>query len=457
MVGDSATSLRRPAVLLLLFVACANSCFFVVSGELPSLTVSEFASLQLSPSLVVEGSPGSKPGSQVICERVEINGLSRLRNLTSFFSSVKVKVLNINSTGRPPNITVCFHRNASLGVGMCPEGQWEKLTKGSWVRSLSPFDHKLLDIRITGSSVGTVEVLLNEEFYLYRLIFLVLGITIMTFASSLSNSLVIYYGGAMTLGVLLVVLVVLFQGMRILPSGRKSSLALVLYGSIVGVVSFLTSHIPTLLRSLLLEMGIEEDLYNPVGVFLLALVVLIGAWLGFWAVRKLVLTEDGSIDTGVAQFVAWSFRIVASTMILQSSVDPLLAVEALVCGTLIPSVLKGFIIYMHKLSFKTNKDKRRRSYKPVSSRVVDSYEDEHKIQRLSDSNTFYSSFHDAPERKRYSKEEWDEFTKESTKKALESLVCSPDFSRWAVDHADRITLLPKKDTNRRRQSWFPWS
>ncbi|KAI3715778.1 hypothetical protein L6452_22765 [Arctium lappa] len=458
MLGNSAKSLRLPAVVLLLFVGFENSAFFVVSGELPSLTVAEFASLQLTPSLVVEGSPGSKPGSQVICERVEINGLSRLRNLTSFFSSVKVKVLNINSTGRPPNFTVCFHRNASLGVGMCPEDQWEKLTKGSWVRSLSPFDHKLLDIRITGSSVGTVEVLLNEEFYLYRLIFLVLGIAMMTFASSLSNSLVIYYGGAMTLGVLLVVLVVLFQGMRILPSGRKSSLALVLYGSIVGVVSFLTSYIPTLLRSLLLEMGIEEDLYNPVGVFLLALVVLIGAWLGFWAVRKLVLTKDGSIDTGVAQFVAWSFRIVASSMILQSSVDPLLAVEALVCGVLIPSALKGFVIYVCKLLFRTNKDTRRRSYKqPVSSPVIDSYEDEHRIQRLSDSNTFYSSFHNAPERKHYSKDEWDEFTKESTKKALESLVCSPDFSRWAIDHADRITLLPKKDTNRRRQSWFPWS
>ena len=53
-------------------------------------------------------------------------------------------------------------RNASLGVGMCPEGQWEKLTKGSWVKSMSPFDHKLLDIRIVGPSVGTVEVVLNE-------------------------------------------------------------------------------------------------------------------------------------------------------------------------------------------------------------------------------------------------------------------------------------------------------
>lgn len=72
--------------------------------------VGEFTALQISPSLVVEKSPGSRPGSQLVCDRLEIIGLSRLSNLTSFFSSVKVNVVNINSTGRPPNITVCFHR-----------------------------------------------------------------------------------------------------------------------------------------------------------------------------------------------------------------------------------------------------------------------------------------------------------------------------------------------------------
>ncbi|GJS58591.1 transmembrane protein 194 [Tanacetum coccineum] len=454
MVGGApATTVQLPAILLFLFLLIT----ITNSSNLPSITVAEFASLQVFPSLVVEKSPGSRPGSPVVCERVEINGLSRLTNLTSFFSSVKLNVLNVNFTGRPPNITVCFLRNASLGVGMCPEDQWEKLTKGSWVKSMSPFDHKLLDIRIVGPSVGTVDVVLNEEFYVYRVIFLVLGVALLTFASSLSNSLIIYYGGAMTLGVMLVVLVILFQGMRILPSGRKSSLALVLYGSIVGVGSFLFSYVPSLLRSLLVEMGIDEDLYSPVAVLLVALVVLTGAWLGFWAVRKLVLTEDGSIDTGIAQFVKWSFRIVASSMILQSSVDPLLAVAALVFGVLIPSAGKGLYSYAHKISFATNKGKHIRSYKPVSSPVEDSYEDKLKTQKLSEANTFYSSFHDTTERRQYSKDEWDEFTKESTKKALESLVCSPDFNRWAVAHADRITLLPKKDAKQRGKSWLPWS
>ncbi|XP_071716543.1 uncharacterized protein [Rutidosis leptorrhynchoides] len=450
MAGDPATFVRLPATLLLL--AILNSVCFVISGELPSLSVAEYASLQVSPNLVVEKSPGSRPGSQVVCERVEINGLSRISNLTSFFSSVKVKV----STGHYANISVCFHRNASLGVGMCPNGQWEKLTKGSWVRSMSPFDHKLLDVRIVGFPVGTVEVELNEERYLYRVIFLVLGILLMTFASFLSNSLAVYYGGAMTLGVMLVVLVILFQGMKILPTGRKSSLGLFLYGSIVGVGSFLFSYVPTLLRSLLAEMGIGEDAYSPLAVFLLAFVGLTGAWLGFWAVRKLVLTEDGSIDSGVAHFVAWSFRILAASMILQSSVDPLLAVGALIGGVVIPLALKGFIINVHsKMSFRKNKGKR--VSKPVYSPVEDSYEDKPKFHKLSDSNTFVSTFHDTTERKHYSKEEWDEFTKKSTKKALESLVRSADFNSWAVANTDKLTLRPKKDTETRKQSWLPWS
>lgn len=100
----------------------------------------------------------------------------------------------------------------------------------------------------------------------------------------------------------------------------------------------------------------------------------------------------------------------------------------------------------------TNKVKHRGSYKKVSNE-----EDHGIIHKLEDKNTFYSSFHDTRERRQYSKEEWDEFTKMSTKKALESLVCSPDFNRWAVAHADRITLRPKNDTSQRRQSWLPWS
>lgn len=52
-------------------------------------------------------------------------------------------------------------------------------------------------------------------------------------------------------------------------------------------------------------------------IFMLAFIVLAGAWMGFWVVRKLVLTEDGSIDISTSHFVAWSIRILAVIMILQ--------------------------------------------------------------------------------------------------------------------------------------------
>jgi len=45
---------------------------------------------------------------------------------------------------------------------MCPQGQWEKAVKGSWVRTMSPFDHKLLDIRTAGSTLENFEVSAEE-------------------------------------------------------------------------------------------------------------------------------------------------------------------------------------------------------------------------------------------------------------------------------------------------------
>ncbi|KAK2998538.1 hypothetical protein RJ639_023200 [Escallonia herrerae] len=443
---------------LVLWFLYLSSCS--VSAEGHSLVVAQSTTLQLSPGVLVERSPGIKPGVKVVCERVHICGLLRLKNLRKFAHLLKVNVSHANSSDRLPNVEVCFHRNASLGIGMCPQGQWERLTKGSWARSMSPFDHKLLDIRLTDSSSANFVISIHEEFLFYRLIFLALGITMLTLASFLSKSLVFYYSGAMAVGVALVILIILFQGMKLLPTGRKSSLAVFLYSSLIGLGTFVLSYVPRLLRSILVEMGVSEDMYNPLAVIVLFFIVVTGAWLGFWVVRKFVLTEDGSVDTGVSLFVAWSIRIFASVMILQSSVDPLLAAGALVCGVTVSSILRRVSRrrFMRHL-YKTDKSRHRRSPKSDSSPVEDAYGSSTKRQpsQLSDTETFYSSFHNTPERRKVSKEEWERFTKESTRNALEGLVASPDFSKWAAAHADRITLTPNKDTTERRKRWLPWS
>ncbi|XP_022775097.1 uncharacterized protein LOC111317047 isoform X2 [Durio zibethinus] len=477
---------RSSALLLcLIFVAFSTFSPLSFANEL-SLVVGEFnKTLLLTPALQVEESPGLKPGTRAICERVHIDGLSRFRNLKKFAHSVKVKVSQGNSTLRRLNVEVCFHRNASLGIGMCPQGKWEKLSKGLWVKSMSTFDHKLLDIRITSSSTQTLEVSIEE------------GIVLLSLAPALSQSLVFYYGSAMAVGVILVVLIVLFQGMKLLPTGRKSSLAIFIYSSMVGLGSFLLHYLPRLLHSILSEMGISEDMYNPLAIFLLGFVVLAGAWLGFWVVRKLVLTEDGSIDVSTSHFVAWSIRLFAGIMILQSSEDLLLAGEALLSGMMLSSVLRKvtrfrFLRRVYKKLFKLVKVIGRNTQ--ILDLSPDKYShDEHIYKRPEDYNflkqrskhfplascntpvqgitgmsssqlshmdSYPSTFHNTPERRKFSEGKWEKFTRDSTKRAVEELVSSPDFRKWAAANAERITVTPRNSSagaSVRRHRWFLWS
>lgn len=229
-------------------------------------------------------------------------------------------------------------------------------------------------------------------------------------------------------------------------------------------------------------------------IFLLTFVAIIGAWLGFWVVHKLVLTEDGSVDINTAQFVAWAIRILAAIMILQSSMDPLIGTLALLCGSLL-SLLKRmrrvrFIRHLRRRFFKSPKKNRRRSQVPDSS-PFDGSHDEHmynNMQNEEDSPLFHprlksptlspcksspkgyirtplktqkealypSIIHNTPERKKYSAAEWDAFTKESTEKALEELVASPDFGKWLTSNAGRISVTPNTKTGRGRR-WMFWS
>ncbi|XP_010550318.1 PREDICTED: uncharacterized protein LOC104821209 isoform X2 [Tarenaya hassleriana] len=471
--------------LLLSLWACSS----IVSSDELVFVVGETGALQVTPSIEVTGSPGLKPGKAVLCERIYIRGLKRFKHMEKYAHSLKLRVAHNASTGGRTSVDVCFHRNSSRAVGMCPQGQWDKVSKGSWVQIMSPFDHKILDIRVSGSSNVTLHLSAEEEFFMYRVIFLILGIVLLASASTLSRSLSFYYSSAMAVGIILVVLVVLFQGMKLLPTGRKSSLALFLYSSLVGVGGFLLRYIPGLIQSLLMEMGINEDMYTPLAVFLGAFLSLSGAWLGFWIVRKLVLTEDGSIDISTSLFVSWSIRILAAVMILQSSIDPILAGGALISGIFVSSLLKTvtrlkFLRRLFKKLLKLLKQMwegiRNADVPPIRESLLDGTEylqsGSHHVRfatpprgtgRMmerspSDSDSFPSSFHKTPEQRKLKKEEWEKFTRESTEKAVKELVSSPAFGQWAATNADRISVTPRTGSSSgaaasvRRRRWLPW-
>ncbi|CAA0841063.1 Uncharacterized conserved protein (DUF2215 [Striga hermonthica] len=464
------------AALVLWFLLLSSSLTLSIDATSNfSLVISETMKLHISPSLIVENSPGLKPGAKVKCERVPVHGLPRIKHLRKFANSLKVKVSCTNPSAPSPRIDVCFHRNASLGVGMCPQDHWERLSKGLWMKPMSPFDHKILDIRVGTSYSESLEVSFDEEFFLYRILFLVFGIVLMSLAPWLSQSLVFYYSGAMVIGIFLVILMILFQGMKLLPTGRKSSLGIFLYSCFIGLGSFLLQYVPKLLRALMAEIGLPEDMHDSLAILLLVFLVITGACLGFWVVRKLVLTADGSIDFGVSQFVTWSLRIVASVMILQSSLDPLLAVGAWVGGIVIslllmsprPKVVRRVCRKLRRLKRLNLKEPLDPYASPVTNPSIprpparSPYTSvpgsrSKSPERFSDSQTFYSTFHDTPDRRKFAKAEWKSFTRESTRKALEGLVSSPDFSKWAVAHADRITLAPTNESSAQHRRWFHW-
>ncbi|XP_057542094.1 uncharacterized protein LOC130820657 [Amaranthus tricolor] len=422
-------------LLLLAFFSSSSSAF---SEEL-ALVVGQSTALQIVPRLQVTNSPGAKANVNVLAERVHIYGLSRMKNLRRFSDAVTIKVTNLNSSFNTPNFEICFHRNLSLGVGMCPPSQWQKASKGSCVQRMSPFDNKILDIRMSRSSLQTLELTLQEDSSAYRIVFLTLGTMLITLAPIFSESLVFYYSSAMAVGIILVVLIVLFQGMKVLPTGRASSLAIFIYSCFIGVGAFFLSYLPSLFHTVLSEMGISEDMYIPLEIFLLLFIAIAGAWLGFWVVRKLILTEEGAIDTTISIFVAWSIRLLGAVMILQCTLDPLLAVEALISAVLISSVLRKVSRprLLHRLYGKLRK----------SAIIIPQYSSglsNGAPPPPTESDTFYSSYHNTPQRRKLSKEEWKSITKECTKKGLQELVSSPDFSRWAAAHAERITLAPIK-------------
>ncbi|KAL0677332.1 hypothetical protein Bca4012_005313 [Brassica carinata] len=432
----------------------------LVSSDELLFVVGETRAVQVNPSLEVKGSPGLKPERTSLCQRIHINGLRRFKHMDKYAHSLKL-ILNASTAGKASNFDVCFHRNLSRAIGMCPPSRWEKVSKGSWVQTMSPFDHKVIDVRSISSAKVTLELSAVEEFSMYRIVFLILGAVLLASASVLSQSLAFYYSSAMAVGIMLVVLLVLFQ---------------------LGLGGFLLRYIPGLFQSLLTEMGIDEDMYTPVAIFAGVFLSLAGAFFGFWTVRKLVLTEDGSIDMSTSLFVSWSIRIIAAVLILQSSVDPLLAGGALISVILISASLKkisrlkiplNLLIgiweairyaevptipgYLHDFVQKSpdaSEFHNRVTFASPSGGISGMRQ-----SPPSESDTFPSSFHKTPERSKLSKEEWKKLTEESTTKAVRELVSSPGFSSWAAANADRINVTPRKEsgsTNRPRK-WLRWS
>ncbi|KAG7565088.1 NEMP family [Arabidopsis suecica] len=463
-MSDSSVFVRSSNFIVVILLLNLFTFFSVVFSNELVFVVDETGSLQVTPRTEVIDSLGITS----ICERLHIHGLQRrLKHIDKYAHSLKLTLLSNNASN---SIDICFHRNSSRAIGMCPHGQWKKVSKGlPWVGIMSPFDYKILEIRIFGgsSNVITLELSAKQEFFMYRIVFLIMGIVLLSLASRLSKSVVFYYVGAMSIGIIILVTLIINQGIKRLPTGGKSRLELFLYSSMIGVGGYFLQCIRGLIQDLLMQIGINEDLYIPLAIVLVVFVFIFGAWSGFWTVKKFVVTNDGSIDTGTTIFVSWSIRAFAVVLILQSSLDPLLGGGALVSVILISSILKSI---SRKLLAQRiyEQDDETESWSlgltHATSFASPLPRGSNKMSRtipLSDSDIFPSSFHKTPEgRRKLTNEELEKFTKESTEKALKELVSSPGFGEWAVKNATRISVNPIKESSSKfgdtvkRRRWF---
>ncbi|KAL6539691.1 hypothetical protein OROHE_011462 [Orobanche hederae] len=458
------------------------------SGHVSALVGSDVV-VNATPAVLV----GSVPSRDVVwCARVTVSGLSRL-NLKSYSSAHRITLVPSDEIQEKSykKIQICLHKNSSLGLCQCQNDDWESIPNGIWNFVVSPYEDRYIDVKFVENLSGSVSVSVKLEFHKWRLFCLAIGIVLLVLAPIVSSWVPFYYSSSMAIGICLIVIIVLFQGMKLLPTGRKNALYGTMCGLALGAGSYLLNRFSVFINSILVNLGFSEEMHNPVLVFLLLGIVVSGAGFGYWLVRKFVVAEDGSVDVGVAQFVKWALRVIAVTFIFQSTLDTLLAMILLVSLVAIYfslTSLKWHGIGDFTLSgggsppnwsnAREYRSSRRaeflsRSGTPTSRRslwrspvtksspawsnstvkgVVTPSSLRHRTTNPQDhystpSSTarrdYYSTFHRTPNRKKFSEEEWQDFTEESTRQALADWASSPEFTDWMMNHADRIQLKPE--------------
>ncbi|KAJ6858449.1 hypothetical protein NC652_040897 [Populus alba x Populus x berolinensis] len=421
------------------------------------------------------------------CERVKVSGHSRWK-LSSYASSFRVTLAPsaVIPERLHSKIQVCFHRliffllqsenfishpwssrrNASLGLCQCEKDNWRAVQKGLWRTAMSPYEERYVDVKFSGDTSGSVSIAVDEDLQQWRLMCLAAGFVFLLLASIVSSWVPFYYSTSMAIGFFLVIIFLLFQGMKLLPTGRKNFFHLFIYGSVLGAVTFVLHQTSILVNSILVNFGLSEEMHYLVYIFVLVGIVLAGAGLGYWMVRKFVISKDGSVDDGVAQFVKWATRIIASIFIFQSTLDTLLAIAALVSSWAICTLIlkrwyrmdqsdsggahawlqpTGQVARYRRVEFLSRSGKMRSSPKsssawtnsPVKGLVSPS-----SISATVDKQDYYSTFHKTPKQKKFTKKQREGFTRESTHQAVAEWAASPEVTSWIIKNADRIQLLP---------------
>ncbi|TXG72242.1 hypothetical protein EZV62_000821 [Acer yangbiense] len=186
-----------------------------------------------------------------------------------------------------------------------------------------------------------------------------------------------------------------------------------------GAAYILFGKFSMLVDSLVVDFGIREEMHLPAYILLPVGIILVGTFLGICTVRMFIISKDGIVDVGLAQFVKWAIRIIATASIYMVRID---CYSTICCLVTCPNWLADVKRLLHQLIQKT--------------------------QKLGDGNgngnsqqIYLSTFHKTGPRRRFREQEWEDFTFESTQQALAQHFASPEFTAWMVEHAQQIKLF----------------
>ncbi|XP_076881068.1 uncharacterized protein LOC143529081 [Bidens hawaiensis] len=403
----------------------------------------------------------------VSCARVPVSGVSRLK-LQHYASVYNITLSPVFIPKKQhTKIQVCFHRNSSLGLCECENDDWRSLQNGLWMSTMSPYEHKFVDVKFGSMITSSVTVTLEEVQQRWRYILLTVGIVLLFMAPIVSEWVPFYYASSMVIGIITVVFIILYQARILLPIGRRNTFYLAIVCSVIGAGSFVMHHISSYLNSVLLNFGMSPDIQNLVYYFVGLGIFLIGAALGYCILRKSLISEDGEIYVGVAQFVKWSMFIVAVACIFLSPKENIMAMVAVgSCLALYHMIMKTKGCYYDSRLYTRNRYLGARckqttlkhghaefltcskktsplnglmnSFKWSNSRVKGKVSP---LTKTGPGYDVYSTFHKTPNRKKFSEEEWEEFTEQSTRQSVAELASSPEFTDWVIKNAGRFKLV----------------
>ncbi|KAK3001665.1 hypothetical protein RJ639_021016 [Escallonia herrerae] len=199
---------RSAASILLLF--SLSSLTAISTSSYRETTLKD-----VSPVSLEEYSSATRRSNDALkCERVLVSGVSRFK-LGSYANVFRITLAPSADISERlhSRIVICFHQNASLGLCQCQKDDWKSVQKGIWSSAMSPYRYGFVDVKFVGDVSGSVSVTVDEEAQVWRFLFLALGFFLLLLAPVISSWVPFYYSSSMAVGVLLVIVILLFQAL----------------------------------------------------------------------------------------------------------------------------------------------------------------------------------------------------------------------------------------------------